>query len=257
MNSVSTRPVRISRKIRPPVTTVPAITDWCWEMNFSDLVGELLEPGAVQVERRAGQGPLNLVRGPLHLGDEGRVVGADPVGGQRHRAGDQDDRHQQGEPGRGEGGHAGPAQPRRQRLQQRGEQQRGDERQHDKAQLHGHPEGAVDEDGDQDEPPRPGGGLAQDPRHLLIGRDQHDRGGDAGGGRARRLVAGVLRGRGAGRPQPEADPAQPPGGTGRASAGPRGRRAGRGCRRSSPAAAVADVRPASCSAVGWSVMGSM
>ena len=109
--------------------------------------------------RRWNGGPASHVCSSVpvcaQLVDQGRVVGRGPGHGQRARAGQHGHREQQRAPGGGQGGQPEPAQPGLQRLQQRGEQQRRHARQHHQAQHAGHPEGQVDDDADEQQPPRP------------------------------------------------------------------------------------------------------
>jgi len=66
------------------------------------------------MERRAGQQRLDLAGGMPGLGDQGRVVRADPGGDQHAQAAEHDRDDEQGDPGRGERGQPGAAQPGRQ-----------------------------------------------------------------------------------------------------------------------------------------------
>ena len=127
------------------------------------LAGELVEPDPPEPERRPGQVGLHLVDGPPDLGRQLRVVRLDPVGDQRPRAGQHGDRGQQGAPGRGQGRQADPLQERLQRLEQGGQQQRGDQRQDDQTERIGDLERQVDDGRHEQQPPRPGRGVPSRP----------------------------------------------------------------------------------------------
>ena len=133
-------------------------------------VGQALDAAVPDVERRAGQPGLQLVPGVRQLADQGRVVGGGPGRGQRARAGQHGHREQHGAPRGGQRGQAGPAQPGLHRLQQRGEQQRGHARQHDQLEHAGHPEGQVERDADEQQPPAPARGALQPAGHLRARR---------------------------------------------------------------------------------------
>ncbi len=113
------------------------------------------------MEGRAGQPPLQVVRGVTDVVDQRRVV----VGRLGDRQGGRPGQHRQrGEhraPGRRECGQASPPQPVRQRQEQRGEQQRRHARQYHQAQDAGHPERRVQQDAEDQQAPRPARGPLQ------------------------------------------------------------------------------------------------
>ena len=120
------------------------------------------------MEGRPGQPRLDLRGGVLGLGEQGRVVGAHPVGDQRDQAAEHDGGDEQGDPGRGQRGQPGPAQPGRQRLQQGGEQQGRDARHDHDVQDAEHARDQVDDDGEQQQPPGPRGPRRQPARHPAL-----------------------------------------------------------------------------------------
>jgi hypothetical protein len=91
-------------------------------------VGQLLQARLPEVERRPRQPSLQVMKRVPEFPGEGLVVGRRLGGRQRGRPGEHRDRHQQRAPGRRERRQAGLAQAVGQWLQQRREQECGDER---------------------------------------------------------------------------------------------------------------------------------
>ncbi len=136
-------------------------------------VGQALDARVPDVERRPGQRRLQRGHGVPELVDQVRVVRRGPGHGQGARPGQDGHRDAAActrwRPGRA----AEPPEPGQQGLQQRGEQQRGHARQHHQAQHAGHPERQVDDDADEQQPPRPARGPLQPagaPRAARLGR---------------------------------------------------------------------------------------
>ena len=133
-----------------------------------NVVQVLLDVGALEVEGRPGQPRLDLRGGVLGLGEQGRVVGAYPVGDQRAQAAQDDGRDKQGDPGRGHVGQPGPLEPGFHRLQQGGEQQRRDARHDDDVDNAQDARDQVEADGQQQQPPGPRGRRGQPARHAAL-----------------------------------------------------------------------------------------
>ncbi len=110
-NMVRTRPARISRKIFPPDSTVPATADWWCLRNVEQALGKLGQARPAQVERRPGQPPLQIAGGVADVADQPLVIGRGPGGGQGGHAGQYHEGGEHGAPGRRQGGQAEPPQP--------------------------------------------------------------------------------------------------------------------------------------------------
>ena len=157
----------------------------------------------MQVERRAGQPPLQVVAGVADVGDQPLIVGRGPGGGQHHHPGEHRERGEKGAPGGRQGGQAGLPQPLGQRLEQRGEQQRGHARQHHQAQHADHAERHVDQRAEDEQAPRPAGGALQPARDPRFGaRPAGPVRGPAAAAGGRAPPGAARRHRGAVRPRP-------------------------------------------------------
>ena len=133
-----------------------------------NVVQVLLDVGVLEVEGRPGQPRLDLRGGVLGLGEQGRVVGAYPVGDQRAQAAQDDGGDEQGDPGRGHVGQPGPLEPGLHRLQHGGEQQRRDARHDDDVDNAQDARDQVEADGQQQQPPGPRGRRGQPARHTAL-----------------------------------------------------------------------------------------
>ncbi len=128
------------------------------------------------MQRRAGQPILDLAGSVPDLRHQALVLGLDPDRDQGDRPGEHDDRAEQGAPRGRQHRQARAVQARGDRLQQRGQQQRGRARDHHHRQPARHAVGQVKRDADEQQPPGPASGDLEPVRHDRPGRPR-------GGGR--------------------------------------------------------------------------
>jgi hypothetical protein len=164
-NSISTRPPKNSEAILPPGQHGALDERFVLAQVAGNVVQEPLDAVALEMERRPGQKRLDLGDGVPGLGEQARIIRADPGRDQHDQAVEYDRDDEQGYPGRGERRQPGPAQSGCQRLQQGGEQQRHDARHHHDGQQAEHARHQVNGGGENEQPPGPSGAGLQPARH--------------------------------------------------------------------------------------------